>query len=208
MPPRKKAEGADQTAAKATATPAGKPVLRRRRPRRSNRPAPEAGWSLVGDAAGRLGLWEGLRGYLAQRAFTLAIKKLVPRLAAHARAEQLLGDTLVVRVSSSAVATELSFVRDLLLTQVNEGLDAMSAQLRRGARRTPIRRLQHRVGAVAELPDALEWTGGRRKPRSRPKAPPPQVDAGVAQALGQVQDDALRRALSAMYAASLQREPA
>ncbi len=240
MPPRKNAEGAgqpviqDKGKGKAGANAAGA-VVRRRRSKRGNRLDPEAGWSLIGDAAGRLGLWEGLRGYLAKRAFAMAAKRLVPRLAAHARAEQLLGDTLVVRVTSSAVASELSFVRDLLLAQVNEALMKMTsrppAYLRRASKaapspspspspekqiekqigRAPIRRLQHRVGSVAELPDAAEWSGARRKqPRARaqPPAAPPQVDAQIAQALSQVQDDPLRRALSAMYAASLKsRDP-
>lgn len=197
---------------------AGKPVLRRRR-RRDNQLDPQGGWALVGDAAGRLGLWEGLGGYLAQRAFALAVQKLVPRLAAHARAERLSGDTLLVRVSSSAVASELTYIRDLLLAYVNDQLLRLQAPpppaapgrktLAGGRARArkqpgPVRRLQHRVGNVAELPDALEWTQvERRPPPPRPPRPAPRIDTQVAQALSQVHDEALRRALSAMYAASI-----
>lgn len=203
--------------------PTGKLVLRRRR-RRDNQLDPEGGWALVGDAAGRLGLWEGLGGYLAQRAFALAVQKLVPRLAPHARAERLSGDTLVVRVSSSAVASELTYIRDLLLAYVNDQLRRLQAppspaapgrkkptggraRLRPRAQPGPVRRLQHRIGVVSELPDALEWTQvERRPPPPRPPRPAPRVDDQVAEALSQVRDEALRRALSAMYAASL-KEP-
>ncbi len=201
---------------------AKKTVIRRRRNRRDNKLDPEGGWGLIGDAAGRLGLWEGLAGYLAQRAFALAVKQLVPRLAAHARAEELVGDTLVVRVSSSAVASELTYVRDLLLTRVNEQLGLLprsrgpSGRRIGGETRTttrtgrkPVKRLQHRIGPVSELPDVLEWNGfQRRPPLPRPPLPPPRMDHEVAAALSQVHDDTLRRALGAMYAASLQeRDP-
>ena len=180
--------------------------LRRRRSRRGNRLEPEGGWGLIGDAAGRLGLWEGLYGYLAQRAFALALKQIVPRLSAHARAEQLAGDTLIVRVSSSAVASELSFVRDLLLTRVNQDLDKMMARGKSSQRtRQRVKQLRHRVGPIAELLDA-DAPLRQRPPRPRPARPRPQVDTEVAVALGQVQDEALRRALYAMYAASL-KEP-
>ena len=212
-------------AAKASGTAgeaAKKTVIRRRRSRRDNKLDPEAGWGLIGDAAGRLGLWEGLAGYLAQRAFALAVKQLVPRLMAHARAEELVGDTLVVRVSSSAVASELTYVRDLLLTRVNEQLGQLprsrgpsgrrsGAESRTTTRngRRPVKRLQHKVGVVAELPDVLEWNGfQRRPPLPRPTQPPPRLDNQVAEALSQVHDETLRRALGAMYAASLQeRDP-
>lgn len=206
-----------------SARPLGKTVVRRRR-RRDTLLAPQGGWALIGDATGRLGLWEGLAGYLAQQAFALAVAQLVPRLGPHARAERLAGDTLVVRVSSSAVASELSYVRDLLLAHVNDKLRRLLPPTERPAMRGrraagkgkesgvgPIRRLQHRVGVVAELPDALEWTQRERRP------PPPRsesldahgrprrarVDPQVATALSQVQDEPLRRALGAMYAASL-----
>jgi hypothetical protein len=57
---------------------------------------------------------------------------------------------------------------------------------------------------VAELPDVLEWGEvHRRPPLPRPVRPPPRVDNQVAEALSQVPDETLRRALGAMYAASL-----
>ena len=196
----------------------------RRRRRRDNLLDPQAGWGLIGDAAGRLGLWEGLAGYLAQRAFALAVEKLVPHLAQHARAERLAGDTLVVRVSSSAVASDLTYIRDLLLAHVNDQLRRLPLPGRRtlpgghgrGRGRVagapapgPIARLQHRVGAVAELPDAREWSEMERRPPP-PRPPRPrsrvQVDRQVAEALSQIRDEPLRRALGAMYAASL-KEP-
>ncbi len=197
----------------------GKQVVRRRR-RRDNLLDPQAGWGLIGDAAGRLGLWEGLAGYLAQRAFALAVEKLVPHLAQHARAERLAGDTLVVRVSSSAVASDLTYIRDLLLAHVNDQLRRLPSPGRRtptggrgrgsgAAAHGPIARLQHRIGAVAELPDARQWSEVERRPPP-PRPPRPrsrvQVDRQVAEALSQIRDEPLRRALGAMYAASL-KEP-
>lgn len=195
--------------------PAGKQVVRRRR-RRDNLLDPQAGWGLIGDAAGRLGLWEGLAGYLAQRAFALAVEKLVPQLAPHVRAERLAGDTLVVRVSSSAVASDLTYIRDLLLVHVNDQLRRLPLPGRRTvaagrgrAATGPINRLQHRIGAVAELPDARQWSEVERRPPP-PRPPRPrtrvQVDRQVAEALSQIGDEPLRRALGAMYAASL-KEP-
>lgn len=194
----------------------------RRRRRRDNLLDPQGGWGLIGDAAGRLGLWEGLAGYLAQRAFALAVEKLVPHLAQHVRAERLAGDTLVVRVSSSAVASDLTYIRDLLLAHVNDQLLRLPSPGRRmlaggpgrgraagKATHGPISRLQHRVGSVAELPDAREWSQMERRPPP-PRPPRPrsrvQVDRQVAEALSQIRDEPLRRALGAMYAASL-KEP-
>lgn len=103
----------------------GRPLKARgmlRRRKRRKEALPERGWGLIRDAAGRLGLWTQLSQLFVQRAFALAMRKLVPRLMSEARAEALQGDALVVRVSSSAVASELTYVRDLLLTQVNEEL--------------------------------------------------------------------------------------
>lgn len=180
----------------------------RRQKRRRKDARPERGWGLIRDAASRLGLWPQLAPFFVQRAFALAMRKLVPRLQTEARAEGLQGDGLVVRVSSSAVASELTYVRDLLLEQINEELDRLRGLLAsegggtaaRGLRK--VTRLVHRVGPVAELPDAAEWTRAPR-PRKRllPKRPParPEEEAELVAALGTIGDGTLRDALGALY---------
>lgn len=190
-----------------TAKPLGR-TLRRVKRRRRKDARPERGWGLIRDAASRLGLWPQLAPFFVQRAFALAMRKLVPRLQTEARAEGLQGDGLVVRVSSSAVASELTYVRDLLLEQVNEELDRLRGLLSaegggataRGLRK--VARLVHRVGPVAELPDATEWTRVPR-PRKRPlpKRPPakPEDEAELVAALGTIGDGTLRDALGALY---------
>jgi hypothetical protein len=186
----------------AAARMSGRTLRRRMRRRKEGRP--EAGWGLIRDAARRLGLWPQLAPFFVQRAFALAMRKLVPRLHSEARAEGLQGDSLVVRVSSSAVASELTYVRDLLLVQVNEELDRLRGLLdgasARGLRK--VTRLTHRVGPVAELPDAAEWTRAPR-PRKRPlpKRPPakPEEEAELVAALGTIGDGTLRDALGALY---------
>jgi hypothetical protein len=180
----------------------GKPLKARgmlRRRKRRKEALPERGWGLIRDAAGRLGLWSQLSQLFVQRAFALAMRKLVPRLMSEARAEALSGDALVVRVSSSAVASELTYVRDLLLTQVNEellrlrtlseggprGASRLSSRpagrapkpgpapaAAQGPERPPtrvVKRLVHRVGPVQELPDAAEWL---RAPRPKKRLKP------------------------------------
>lgn len=189
------------------AKPLGR-TLRRVKRRRRKDARPERGWGLIRDAASRLGLWPQLAPFFVQRAFALAMRKLVPRLQTEARAEGLQGDGLVVRVSSSAVASELTYVRDLLLEQINEELDRLRGLLAsegggtaaRGLRK--VTRLIHRVGPVAELPDAAEWTRAPR-PRKRllPKRPPakPEEEAELVAALGTIGDGTLRDALGALY---------
>ncbi|MFO0574499.1 MAG: DciA family protein [Polyangia bacterium] len=183
-------------------------TLRRVKRRRRKDARPERGWGLIRDAANRLGLWPQLAPFFVQRAFALAMRKLVPRLQTEARAEGLQGDGLVVRVSSSAVASELLYVRDLLLEQVNEELDRLRGLLGSEGASTAARglrkvvRLVHRVGPVAELPDATEWTRVPR-PRKRPlpKRPParPEEEAELVAALGTIGDGTLRDALGALY---------
>ncbi len=184
----------------------------KKRTRRRGVATPVQGWALVAVATGRLGMWEKMRSFFAQRAFALAVQQLTPRLAAHARAEHLNGDTLMVRVSSSAVASELSYVKDLLLEQVNQQLghskDLPRAPFRRsGTTARPVTRLMHHIGKVEELPDARFWTAPSRPVRKKPPRPAQPVSPQVAMALGQVEDDTLRKLLVGMYAASVREKP-
>jgi hypothetical protein len=177
----------------------------RPRRRRKTTAKPTAGWGLLADATQRLGLWEQLLAYAARRAFALALHRLVPRLEPHARAESLeaLGKTLVVRVSSSAVASELVYVKDLLLEQINMELARLASVLRAGKRGSALRllRLQYRVGPVRALPDYAAWL---EKPPPPAAPPPPRAswDLDVAAAMKQVTDADTRDALAALYAAA------
>jgi hypothetical protein len=186
-------------------------TLRRRR----TRSRPEHGWGLVDKAAERLGIGAALQAHLACRAFSVALHRLLPRLEPQARAEQLATGTLTVRVSSSAVASELVYVKDMLLDQVNLQLrqlaSAMAVVEEAGSgparpRRRPSRpvaaveRLVFRVGPVKALPAYSDWT--QFVPRA-PEPVPPHVpwDLAVASEVAHVKDRELREALLAMYRA-------
>lgn len=180
----------------------------RLRPRRRRRAAarPEAGWGLLAVSAQRLGLWEALFAHAAQRAFAVACHRLVPRLEPQARAESLDSDgrTLIVRVSSSAAASELVYVKDLLLEQVNAELARMTSGQRPGGKRAPARRverLQYRVGPVKTLPDYAAWMSRSERP-APPQVPPAAWDLEVAAALQGISDEGTRDALAALYAAA------
>lgn len=188
------------------------------RPRRRKRAAarPEGGWGLISESVQRLGLWHELSVHAARQAFAKACHKLVPRLEPQARAESLEGDgrVLVVRVSSSAVASELLYVKDLLLEQVNAQMQLLTGpppapspskmRARRGPVKAPrIERLQYRVAPVKGLPDHAVWSA---RPPKKPMLERPRIawDLKVAAALNGVQDQNTRDALAALYAAATQ----
>lgn len=190
------------------------------RPRRRRRAAarPEGGWGLISESAQRLGLWQQLSVHAARMAFAKACHKLVPRLEPQARAESLEGEgrVLVIRVSSSAVASELLYVKDLLLEQVNAQLQLLSgpppapsptrtrpARSRSTVKAPRIERLQYRVAPVKGLPDYAVWSA---TPPKKPMTERPRIawDLKVAAALNGVQDQATRDAMAALYAAATQ----
>lgn len=189
--------------------PLGRATLRRRR----TRSRPEHGWGLIGRAADRLGIGDMLHGQLACRAFAVALHRLLPRLEPQARAEQLQAGTLSIRVSSSAVASELVYVKDMLLEGTNQQLGQLAAESapassRRRLPRTAlaIERLAFRVGPVKALPAYADWVGFA--PRSRkPEPPRPAWDLGVASEVAHVADDDLRQALQALYGAATNPSP-
>ena len=182
-------------------------TLRRRR----TRSRPERGWGLIGKAADRLGIGPALHIQLACRAFSVALHRLLPRLEPQARAEGLLAGTLTVRVSSSAVSSELVYVKDMLLEQVNLQLRQLAQDSAPTAARRPrprtvaagatVERLQFRVGPVKALPAFDEWT--RTTPRApKPVAHRPPWNVDVASEVAHVPDGELRDALQAMYRAA------
>lgn len=194
------------TAARPSKKVASRAILRRRR----TRGRPEHGWGLIGRAAERLGLAGALNERLACRAFAVALHRLLPRLEPQARAEQLQAGTLHIRVSSSAVASELSYVKDVLSEQVNAQLALLASEgtpratRRRSSKSAPIvERLAWRVGPIKSLPSYADWQAWT--PRAEP--PPlrrPAWDLGVASEVAHVSDQELRNALQALYGAATQ----
>lgn len=200
------------------------PGAKKLRPRKRRRGAarPEGGWGLISESVQRLGLWQELSVHAARMAFAKACHKLVPRLEPQARAESLEGDgrVLVVRVSSSAVASELLYVKDLLLEQMNAQLQLLtgpppspsppltgakprSPRSRTAVRAPRIERLQYRVAPVKGLPDHAAWSA---PPPKKPMLERPCIpwDLKVAAALNGVQDPVTRDAMAALYAAATQ----
>lgn len=171
----------------------GATVLRRRP--RKHRAQPVRGLSLLASGADRLGLWPKLWEQWVCRTFSLTLQACVPRLATMARAEKLADGTLTVVVSSSAVASELSFVRDLLLEQINrELLSAVSLLDEKQKRQVrPVLRIQNRVGKLGGLPDPMEWQE-RPTVTKRPPPPAPSLESqlAVAEASQGMHDDELR----------------
>ncbi len=176
------------------------------RPRRRRRTVakPTAGWGLMAESAQRLGLWEPLLGHAACRAFAVVAHRLVSRLEPQARAEslELQAKTLVIRVSSSAVASELSYVKDLLLEQVNAQLATLTASSGKRPSLFKVERLRYKVGPVKALPDFLAWSTEALPPSPR-KAPRITWDLEVAAAMKGVRDESTRDALAALYAAAV-----
>jgi hypothetical protein len=189
------------------------PTVVKLRPRRRKRAAarPEGGWGLIGEAVERLGLSREFFAHAARRSFAVACHRLVPRLEPHARAEALdaEGKTLVVRVSSSAVASELVYVKDLLLQELNAQLGKLlPAPAQEGGKRSSrkirpprVDRLQYRVAPVKSLPDYAAWSAAP-PPRELPQVPPTPFRLEVAAELKRVPDAETRDALAALYAAA------
>lgn len=120
-----------------------------------------------------------------------------PRIAKHARAEQLRNKTLVVRVASSAWANELAFLKAELLAKLQElsGGDV-------------VQDLRFSVGPLGDAPswdEAAEGKAGRKVRRGRPALPalPIMKDAAegaaLAEALGEVADPELRARLARLF---------
>ncbi|MBL9040893.1 MAG: DUF721 domain-containing protein [Myxococcales bacterium] len=182
----------------------GAKVVLRKRPRK-HRASPVRGLSLLASGVDRLGLWPKLWEQWVCRTFALTLHRCVPRLSAFTRAEKLADGTLTVVVTSSAVASELSFVRDLLLEQVNrellEAVGRLDHKQRRMAR--PVLRLHHRVGKLAGLPDPAEW---QERPTPRRRPPPPKVtietQLAVATASQDLRDEDLRLLLLRLVGAT------
>lgn len=166
--------------------PKGRGLLRRRKRRKEA--LPERGWGLIRDAAGRLGLWPQLSQLFVQRAFAMAMRKLVPRLMSEARAEALSGDALVVRVSSSAVASELTYVRDLLLTQVNEELSRLRTLSEGGGPRGAGRSSRETGRATSRVTKQAPSPSSERATDRPPERPPTRVVKRLVHRVGPVQE--------------------
>ncbi|HEX2573204.1 MAG TPA: DUF721 domain-containing protein [Polyangia bacterium] len=152
------------------------------------------GEQLLGGLFRRLGLVEQARAWRAMASWARAAG---PRIAKHARAEQLRNKTLVVRVVSSAWANELSFLKAELLAKLHElpGGDA-------------VQDLRFSVGPLGDAPsweEPAEAKAGRKAKRRRP-APPVMKDevegAALAEALGEVADPELRATLARLFGRS------
>lgn len=189
--------------AAATRKRSGQTVLRRRP--RKHRATPVRGLSLLASGADRLGLWPKLWEQWVCRCFSLVLHACVPRLSAMARAEKLSDGTLTVVVSSSAVASELSFVRDLLLEQINRELLAavslLDAKQKKQVR--PVLRIHNRVGKLAGLPDPAEWQE-RPVVKKQPPPPSPSIESklAVAEASQELRDEELRLLLLRLVGAT------
>ena len=145
----------------------------------------------------RLGLVEQARAWRALAAWPRAAG---PQIAKQARAEQLRNKTLVVRVSSSAWANELSFLKAELLAKLHELPGGEVVQ-----------DLRFSVGPLCDAPswdEGAEAKAGRNAGRGRPALPalPVMKDgvegAALADALGEVADPELRAALARLLGRS------
>ena len=196
---------APQAAPGARPAQAGAYVARPRRRSRRGPASPIAGWRLLETGMGRLRLWERLHDNYALRAFSVACHRCLPQLEPLARAESVLGDTLFVRVSSSAVASNLKFAEEPLLLAVNEALQQADPSGLWAKRLRPIRRLQFRVATgahVGTLPDHREWTETRRPAQPSQVLSPRAVDLDVISEAGHLKDTELRDGLLALYKAA------
>jgi hypothetical protein len=154
------------------------------------RAAPEfrQGEQLITGLFRRLGLVEQARSW---RAMALWPRAAGPRIASHARAERLRNKTLVVRVSSSAWANELSFLKAELL-----------AKLRALPGGEAIKDLRFSVGPLLDAPSWDEPPPVQKRRPTRPTRPEgpdgkDRIDGvALAQAMEEVADPVLREALS------------
>lgn len=112
------------------------------------------------------------------------VKACGPRVAERARPTKLEHGVLLVRVSTSAWAHELSLLSTELLARLRDaGVD--------------VRELRFRVGPIEPLPRPP----GRERVRRVP--PPAELPPALASAVARLEDDELREAIAAAARASL-----
>ena len=172
---------------------------------------PRRGWTLVVPGAERLGIWEGMIGYAIQRSFALIIKEIPPlkRIAKYLRPEKFTDDTLHIRAMSSMVVTEFHFIKDIVLTHLNNKLELANKQIiiadedaRKKFRKFPaVKAFVFSVGPLSGLPEWSEHIE-KKRPRSRIPARPDQpISVDVIAELGRIEDSELREAMTRMYGA-------
>lgn len=189
--------------------PPGATVIRRRSYKRPLA-RPFRGWALIVAAAVRLKSWDQLSGCLAQQVFATVCHKCAPHLEPLVRAEKLWEDTLHLRMDSSATVATFHYVKDIVLAQLNEELRHIADKYRESyerAKSSPIKeikRFKFAVGNVKELPDYKAWTGKARRAPTK-KRPVTRPDVEVMSTIGKVENDELRDALRALYAAATAR---
>lgn len=178
---------------------------------------PQRGWALVAEGAERLGIWEGMLGYAIQRSFALIIKEIPPlkRIAKYLRPENFIDGALHIRAMSSMVVTEFHFIKDIVLTHLNNKLELANKQIASAdeekrksfAKFPPVKSFVFSVGPLAGLPDWSEPVE-KRRPRSRVPARPDQpVAVDVVAELGRLENPELREALGKLYASVTAPEP-
>ncbi|MGB8221094.1 MAG: DUF721 domain-containing protein [Polyangiales bacterium] len=125
----------------------------------------------------------------AARAFSWWSRAVPPRILANARPVRLSGGVLLVHVSSSVWANELSYLTDDLLSRLRE-----HAPLSR------VERIRFQVGPLPEIA------------KRAPDAPPPPEPVRLAslpeelgRALSRIHDDELRKAITEAATTSLAR---
>jgi len=177
---------------------AGGANVLKRKARRRNHAQPERGLSLLVSAFVRLELWQDFWSAWTCRTFGTVLSSCLPRLAKYVQAERFAEGVLRLVVSSSAVASELSFVRDVLLEQVNARLLVEYEKLPQKHRRLlrPVLRLEHRVGKLPAVALSDEQ-GERRGPPKRAVRSGPSVatQLEVASACQNMADEELRHLL-------------
>ncbi len=189
--------------------PPGATVIRRRSYKRPLA-RPFRGWALIVAAAVRLKSWEQLSGCLAQQVFAAVCHQCAPHLEPLVRAEKLWEDTLHLRMDSSATVATFHYVKDIVLAQVNEELRHIAEKYRDSyerAKASPIKeikRFKFAVGNIKDLPDYKAWTAKARRAPTK-KRPVPKPDLEVMTTIARVENDELRDALRALYAAATAR---
>lgn len=182
--------------------------------RRKTRAFPQRTRRLLFAAFERLGLSGRFFDSVACLAFAEALHRVRPSLEPHARAEALQDRVLVIRVAASAVSNELTFVRDLVLDELNRTLAAWVEGRTRpartrslsGPRERPaalVDRLVFRVGSVAGLPSYTDWHAPHPQvsahPRPVRRIQVAALDSRVAKQASQVRDPELRAALGSLF---------
>ncbi|MGB5811697.1 MAG: DUF721 domain-containing protein [Polyangiales bacterium] len=125
----------------------------------------------------------------AAKAFSWWGRSVPKRIVDHARPVKLIHGVLIVHVSSSVWANELHYLSADLL-----------AELRKHAPHSGVKQLRFKVGPLPDLPN--------RRPAVRPAPDPVRLAAlpeALGRALGQIQDDDLRKAIAKAATTSLAR---